>query len=221
MVNAKQKKVLLTWSGGLDSTFMIFDYLRRGYHVDVVYARFKNSYGKTAREEKAIDAMFTQYFSNFNVKRVNTIEVSLGSFTQSLCLTQVPSWLLALISSVDQSHDEVALGYVMNDDAVSFLDDIRTVWNSYQGLMHYPLPPLVFPLIKKQKNYIYRELPEVLRANVMWCESGDEADKCGMCRPCRRMIELGLMEKPTMSDKHITEEIEIGVKTRRKKKQKK
>ena len=45
-----ERRILAAWSGGLDSTGMIYQYLEAGCNVDVVYGHFKNNEQKSERE---------------------------------------------------------------------------------------------------------------------------------------------------------------------------
>ena len=190
-----ERRILAAWSGGLDSTGMVHRYLEAGCNVDVVYGHFKNNEHKSARELSARGIMLERFFKEHyhgKIRHLNTVEFSINSGCGNAAFTQIPPWLFTLISSVNPSHTEVALGYIMNDDAISYLDEIRTVWNAYQGLFEFELPPLVFPLMKIKKEQIYRDLPPWLRDRVTWCENVRKDDKCGYCLPCQRMISLGL-----------------------------
>jgi len=193
-----KKKVLLAWSGGLDSTYLIQYYLQAGYSVDVVNCSFQNSsQTQMKREDKAIKKMLKGYFKDKDVKLLGKSTITFTGYSFSkLFLGQVPTWVYNLINYLNSEHTEVAVGYVMNDDAISFLDDIRKLWNSYAGLVKETLPPLVFPLIKYTKTFIYGDLHPELKKHITWCESFGPADLCGTCHSCRRMIDLGIQTPP-------------------------
>lgn len=190
-----ERRILAAWSGGLDSTCMVHQYLEAGCHVDVVYGHFKNNEFKSEREKAARSVMLDTFFTNRypgKIYQLNTVEISISNGCGHAVFSQVPPWLFTLASSVNPSHTEVALGYVMNDDAISYLDEIRALWNAYRGLFDFDLPPLVFPLAKTKKEKLYRHLPDGLKNHITWCENGFIEDKCGHCIPCQRMISLGL-----------------------------
>lgn len=208
------KKVLIAWSGGLDSTFLIQYYLNLGYVVDVVNCNLRNGGPEQMkREQVAMKKMMKGYFRDKPVTLIGTSHVALDGYCFSaLNLSQVPVWIFNLISYLRTDHTEVAIGYVMNDDAVSFLDIITGIWNSYAGIVGAPLPPIMFPLTKYKKWRIWDELHSELRKHVTWCESPEKTVRCGFCPSCKRMIDMGLqlpliVEKPnTMEEPTLIEE---------------
>lgn len=187
------KKVLIAWSGGLDSTYLIQEYLEKGYEVEVINCNFRNGGPQQMkREQAAMKKMMKGYFRNKAVTLIGTSHIAFDGYCfGSLNLSQVPVWLFNLISYLRGGHTEVAIGYVMNDDAVSFLDTIKGIWNSYADICSVPLPPLVFPLVKKKKWSIWCDLHDDLRKHVTWCESPEKASPCGNCPSCKRMIDIG------------------------------
>lgn len=97
----------------------------------------------------------------------------------------MPAWLAGL-TYVCGGFDVAALSYVMNDDAVSYLDDISSMYAAMKCIMHSP-PELEFPLSKTKKQEILFDMPERLVMEVTFCENfGSDGDNCGECTPCRR-----------------------------------
>lgn len=198
------KSVLLSWSGGVDSTALIIQYLNKGYKVDALPVIMKNNVNKNIREKRARTALMKNYFKNYSVNLMISLTVAeFGSFGY-LTLKQMPLWILGLVCALDSSHDEVAIGIVMNDDAVSCMEEIKALYYGYQGLVNIPLPPLVFPLIKFKKEVLYENIPVSIRKHLTWCENSEKEDMCGVCIPCKRMISLGLQEPPQEPKKKLT-----------------
>ena len=190
-MSAEQKeKVLVAWSGGVDSTYLIDQYLSQGYEVHALPIKILNNTHQVAREMKARDTMIKRYFNKYNFMCLQSIEISFDQIGDCLIYQQTPFWLMGLIISAKQDYKEVAIGYVMNDDAISHLEEIKQIWNSYAGIAP-SLPPLVFPLTKTKKEHAYERLPQELKSLVTWCanETNDK-DKCGKCIPCSRMSYL-------------------------------
>jgi hypothetical protein len=93
------------------------------------------------------------------------------------------------------------MGYVMNDDAISYIDDIKRVYNSYKSLSD-SLVPIKFPLKKFKKEMIIDELPEKYSELTITCEeprikgNGNaeilDYDACGYCPACKRQLNTGI-----------------------------
>ncbi len=191
----EKKRVLCCLSGGLDSTYMVYQFLRLGYHVDPLYVEITNNAAKVAREEVALKAIMNTFEDAIErgelpgkLSGVERISVSV-SCCKNLFFKQVLPFLSSLASSVDvNAHEMVAIGYVMNDDAISYLDDIRAVWKSFDRIAKSPMPELAFPNAKITKNVILEYLPAKFMQHVTWCEYGEPGDMkfCGDCPACRR-----------------------------------
>ena len=185
----KAKNYLVSWSGGLDSTYLIWLLLMQGHSVVAVYTELENSGCKTRRELDSIDKMLPILESyNFKFKGGNKIFIK-GSHSQ-LSLSQPLLWLNSLMYQLEDKTDIVAVGYILGDDAISYLSDFKKIFNSMLGLtICKKKPKLEFPLIKHHKKVIYESLPEKLRIHTTWCENFFGDDLCGKCVPCKKMKE--------------------------------
>lgn len=185
----RKKSILVSWTGGLDSTYLVRKLLIEGHYVTTSYNKIICNINQSIREKEAIDnllPLFKEYDNYLGHKETESI----GGFTGNVRLAQIPSILQGLIMSYYE-NDEVAIGYVMNDDSVSFISDITKMWNSYKNICHDKFPKITFPIIKTNKRQIYNELPKRYTKLVTWCERNDEIKtKCGKCSSCKRMKSL-------------------------------
>jgi len=192
----KNKRVFLLWSGGLDSTFLIYHLLRGGARVEAGYVKVLNNEEKAKREEKAIKKLVKEFRSNDDWKDTGIFnylgvlqEVLIKRSQNAVDLLQVPLWMNSMVLTMGSGFviDCVALGYVMGDCAISYLDDIKKVYKAYEGFSGKKFPPIVFPLKKFNKNGIFQALPERFLKHVTCCERDPEW--CGECKPCRTWME--------------------------------
>lgn len=157
------KKAVL-WSGGLDSTYLIYKNLKEGHTVDAHYVDIENNDNKTKMELKAIDKLnklFNKEFSNFNYKgTLLRVSVTGVACYDNLIFKQLPTWIYALqwIGYVDC----IEIGYVINDDAISYIEDIRKIYNSFSSIKDIIIP-IEFPLTKVKKEDEYYNPPEEYR----------------------------------------------------------
>lgn len=189
---------------------MIYYYLQEGYDVHAYYAEIANNVLKTKQELTAIERMLP-FLTRFKFKwhgKIVTAEMLL--FEQNLPLKQVPIWLLA----ATWMPSPVAIGYVMNDCAISYLVELHGVAKAVSKLRREPLH-LLFPMIKCLKIDLWRDLPEELRKNVVWCEmpiknlDDEHFTSCNECSACERMNREILKENSTEDATKITADTPI------------
>jgi 7-cyano-7-deazaguanine synthase in queuosine biosynthesis len=206
------KKVFVLWSGGVDSTALIIYLLGAGCRVTAGRITILNNEQQTRKEVAAIDKMapiIRSFHPNFTYTG-SVSDICINGSGNNVLLQQVPMFLTVIYQLRD--YDEFAMGYVMNDDAVSFVPDIINIYNSYKPLVQN-LPTITFPLLKERKTDIYYALPESLKPLVVWCDSTciDDAP-CGHCHSCERMINIGLMEKPSEDKLKVEDDEECCMK---------
>jgi len=190
---------LVAWSGGLDSTALIDYLLKKGDRVSSIYIEVPGNGDKCKREQRAIDRM-TSYFSRYSFEHLGTTTISPYSGSV-LAMKQPLLWLTGLVYALNSQHDSVAIGYVMGDCAISYLPDIRSIWDSFSALSDRQLPPLTFPLIKKDKTDLWKDIPDEVKPHITWCESHAAIiAPCGECHPCRRALFEGIVVKEQSND---------------------
>lgn len=186
----KKQSVLVLWSGGLDSTYLIYKMLCDGYRVKAFYINIQNNTYQTEREKTAIQKMIP-IFKQWDFEYLGElIDINILNPNSKYMLNYPPLFLL--VPYVMGDVDNLAIGYVMNDDAISYIEDIKNIYNSIQPLCSADLPKLIFPLSKYKKEDIWNKLiPPELRQHVTWCEnSACETVGKDNCPSCQRMSFL-------------------------------
>lgn len=202
------KKVAVLFSGGLDSTYLVWKNLKEGNMVFPIYVEIENNENKTILEKNRIELIWkelkkefnesTDIWSGGNLRSIHyAIKVGVHANEGSLYFKQMPIWLFSVVFLQGMNVDEVQIGYVSNDDAISYLDDIQNIYKSYQAISE-PMKPLVFPLTKKKKFDMASELPEQYRKLVVTCENPRiiskpnaefiEYEPCCECVPCKTIF---------------------------------
>lgn len=169
-------------SGGLDSTYLVYKNLKEGNTVYPVYIEITNNQIKSLLEKNRIELLRREFLKEFKlpshgynepIARINyLLNVGVVANESSLHLRQLPVWMLGLSFMQSMGVDEIQIGYVSNDDAISYLDDIQTIYKSYQ-LICEPMIPLTFPLTKKHKFQIADELPHQYMRLIFSCENAE------------------------------------------------
>ena len=189
------KKVAILFSGGLDSTALAYQNCLEGNDVLLVYTKILNNPNKTKRELESCHKIKEILFDKFpNMQLTLAInEVKIGRNNENLNFAQIPVHFLSMVETCcNHWVDEIQIGYVMGDDAISYLDDLRKLYKDHRFLFEQEPPKLTFPLTKTKKIYIngkYRNdnvFKELLK-HVTFCESElTDVTRCNRCHSCKR-----------------------------------
>jgi len=201
------KVALIPWSGGLDSTYSVLTYLENGFRVDAPYFTIENNKRKVKFELETIKRFkemepFKTHIKNRMLNVYESSSVHIKAERDCIAsLTQPPIWMMTAFFCLGDRKpvDELVISYVLNDCAVSYVDDLKKLWNSLRGFVcdKNLYPKLNFPLLKQHKltiidNYInhFKNGHEILD-NVWWCENPrHDGSVCGCCTPCKRYKEI-------------------------------
>ena len=192
-----QRNILVSFSGGLDSTFLVYDNLKKGNTVTGLYTTIENNRNKVIVEKnqiKKLEVLFNEDFPGmFRLEMGISYDVPRPG---DLIFHQITLWLVSLLYH-NSYYDEIQIGAVMNDDMVSYIDDIKKMWGGFKFL-NDKLPSLTFPLTKNSKLVIAGELPKKYKDLVVYCEdpriikeidennSELEFENCQYCHSCKR-----------------------------------
>lgn len=193
------KRPLLLFSGGLDSTYMLRTALMET-DVDVLYidcGQCKNKIQAESISRTAIlrwmddHAMLVEDEKRHRVRR--TFDYTGVSYADApnMMSSQAPVWLIGALYHFDPSiHSEVRVAYVMGDDALIYRHEMATAWENLCLLAKGVSVPLVFPLMGWRKSTILKYIqPDLL--DLIWvCELptwvGTTLTPCHKCIPCKR-----------------------------------
>ena len=192
------KKVLILASGGLDSTYLVWDNLNKGNSVTAMYIEITNNHQKVIVEKKCLleqEKVFKTFFpkAEYNLQ-LDNVSFGVNNMNTDLVFSQMPIWLTSLLFFTN-GFDEIQLGYVMNDDAISYLDEVKSIYNQYKVLCYEKdsFPKLIFPLSKKKKYEMLRDLSSEFHPLLTFCEWPNVSDNekiiipCGnICAACKR-----------------------------------
>lgn len=205
------KKVGVLFSGGLDSTYLIWKNLKDGNEVFPIYVEIGNNIDKTIIEKNRIELLHKKFKTEFNGDGSNNkgtihdvkylMKIHINSLGGGLRFTQMPVWIMIAIYSAGSNLDEFQIGYVMNDDAISYLTEFKKIYKSYEYICD-DMIPLTFPLIKYNKDFIVSRLPKDYIELTVSCEIPKNVvndsslgvvnyEPCGDCPACKKIISNG------------------------------
>lgn len=207
------KRPLILWSGGLDSTLCVWNKLKEGISVDVVYIELENNETKVNRERAArseLKKIFHDYFCCAHYGYAQIVEditikipaILHNTESQFIQPHMWANWLLYCYNSDIHSHIET--GYIKEDD----FWHIRHNFDKYIEYgnkaffvdrkleLRYPLEWISKKdVVDKYLNTI--QLGKDLFQHTTWCESILEEDgkfsRSCSCVPCQKMYVIDAM----------------------------
>jgi 7-cyano-7-deazaguanine synthase in queuosine biosynthesis len=224
-----KKNVAVLFSGGLDSTYLVWKNLSEGNTVYPVYIEITNNQVKSVLEKNRIELLRKEFLKEFNIDDSNykqqiryinyLLTAGVDANESALRLRQLPVWMMGLSFMQSMEVDEIQIGYVSNDDAISYLPEIQAIYKSYENITEKQMIPLVFPLIKKHKWEMATELPKQYMKLIISCEGAHilkekdreliakhsygvsgvttdldyiiEYEPCCECQPCKTIMANG------------------------------
>lgn len=194
------KLPLILWSGGLDSTYLVWDHLSKGQSVDTVYINLLNNPYQSKREIKARKLqkkLFCEY-PDAVIRRDIIWDVSNMDETGDIIHIQPFIWLhvLNLVFKKDR-HSHIELGYVREDDFWHIASDVKRLYCDIRRIFSSDEPSkeeLIFPMEWLTKERVFNSYKESdfgkrLLPHVTWCEEWKRSAKCA-CVSCEKMRKI-------------------------------
>ncbi|MNQ21284.1 hypothetical protein D3C85_343960 [compost metagenome] len=174
------KRPLVLFSGGLDSTFNMLRHTLEGVSVDYVYIDGGQGKNKVNSEEATIDRILTALHEHARRKeksvyhRFSTHPLSKVNFcnTPSAGWRQPIPWLVSALEVVDpEKHSVVEVSYVQGDEIISRIPELKAAWAAMWAITKIgELVPLEFPLKDISKQAILCQMPAELYHLTWVCE---------------------------------------------------
>lgn len=235
--NPGKEIVIVLYTGGVDSTYSLLRELEKGNLVIPVYNRLncECEKGKFSLIEYTLIhnvKMLRSKYSNLESLQLNVSSQThlSSSFVYYQQVYNVIS-IFAIGYDILQYVDNVIMSIVMGDDSVSYLSELRSIFNTSMKMMSIDDKPLKvslkFPLVKTNKHRVHSRLKDLMKKTdvnikLISCENpkvlsklnrkGDleiEICPCERCNSCihnrEKDIELGsikmIAQKVTKTEK--------------------
>lgn len=199
------KNVLILFSGGLDSTYLMWKNLKEGNKVYPVYFEITNNENKTIVEKQQIKLIISELEREFDTHITINYVTNFGvlSYQDNVMFSQPLIWAISMPFSIDNYHDEINVGYVSGDDAILYLNEIKQLYEATKPFTKKHLE-LRFPLVEEKiyKQEIVDKLPKQYHMLVSSCENPRLKnigfkyglntyrgfEPCCNCVPCKKII---------------------------------
>lgn len=211
------KRTLVLFSGGMDSTYLMWSLAEQGVDVSYIYADGAQGSGKSSVEEDSrpgIIDRIKEYWPGWFPHRGGRVlsKVNLSQTPQAKWRQALP-WMVAAMEMVDpELHTSVVIGYCADDDTLQEKYSMIEAWNAmWKFTKKGDVVPLEFPLQLTSKFVMMRDLPPDVYAETWVCElpltnARKGATACGRCEPCMtREVEkfrFSLKTHKTLEDHH-------------------
>lgn len=213
------KKPLLVFSGGLDSSFMLWKALEQG-DVYTCYIKATQCQDKIPMElaaRKKIIKFFEEKTGHYvlsdtivdlgnyiNVKETVAHDGSLiknwNNVVPDHSFGQAPLWQFGMQFATDgHKHSKVCMGVVMGDQIAMHIGDLLSAWHHTSAFSRVVQVPLEFPLMYHSKDMILRVMPKEIIPDLWICElpvaAGDDQPDGARFVPCERCTACETMAK--------------------------
>lgn len=196
---------VVVFSGGYDSTLALAEVVIAANPdedevIALSFVHHSTGDAKLVREHEARVLILKELRDHFPQVKLRQMEVDiripwdLGSGANSKGLSQPIFWICNTIPLLKEK-DIVYLGYIQSDQAMTHLDDIRSMWQHALAIQEYKLVELKLPNKMASKAEVLTALMRGYPYLVDFCTSCeslgmlDGHERCGQCTPCRHMIE--------------------------------
>ena len=219
---------LVLWSGGCDSTLVLYDLaVSKGTREKPIRALTVSHNSVNARKEQAeARKKILAQFKELGL-HVTSSEVEINCLGPDWVVrggtTQAAIWL-SVASTMISDKENLYTGHHDGDQVWIMYACLESALTSLGNSMNKKIEWFV-PLVSETKGNIIRRLQDAgLYELCWWCENPDKGKACGGCTPCRtHATALWSMEKwsfldPNNAKKAIKELEEVADKKKKKKK---
>lgn len=199
--------VEIMWTGGLDSTLLLFKALKNGFNVRTLSFNSNtqlNSSLMDAHNRKLIKSKLEQLGYTFESREIDILSIT-GSWPTMYDKQEHALWLRMLPLYVEPWVREIQLGYLSEDPIMEHISDVQSEYKSGGYNRTTPLPKLTTPLDTYTKADVIGELK--ILAEEMNCDNimhivgtccsmtriNSLVVNCGGCAKCKRSIEHGII----------------------------
>lgn len=189
----------VVYSGGWDSTLLMLRNIEAQRFIQPILFGYVDD---DVIREIGLKILSAKY-GRFILPPISVSPLTIGGNVENNCCGQqayihfmlgfLPVDLLPMLS-------EIQVGYVMNDDAISFLDELRSLTKTHFEIQQKLNVPVTYPLTKISRDEVHEEVKQKLgdfctcisceRPDTKFYKKGDDLvmlmEACGDCVSCRK-----------------------------------
>ena len=186
-------KVLIMFSGGIDSAYLVERAIHAGHEVVIHHVSLRNKFNRWQLELEAVNNLLhlwrdRGYKFKYSTSIIDNTELPM---TQDAYYT---SSLASVICSKDLTIDDAWLGFLVHEDYnIEYYERVfnagisKMPSHSYQGTSK---ARLAYPLITFSKLDVVNSISGTALALTWSCRTPDSGEPCGNCSTCNALKKL-------------------------------
>lgn len=201
------------FSGGLDSTYVLYDLLRKGTTVDIVSYELSvegamNAAQAVARANilRELTSLVTSGELPGKINRNLVYRIQGGSHRVGITGLLSVSTVFSIATQVMCNYnDRIIIGFVKDDRTPGTINEAQKAWELLQQVSmtieigsENGLPYLSYEYGDVSKEDILKELPSSISEYVTWCTDPQRSPDCGACYNCNK---TGILLKKLIEEK--------------------
>jgi 7-cyano-7-deazaguanine synthase in queuosine biosynthesis len=204
---------LLLFSGGLDSTYLLWCLLQES-PVDVLYLNGGQCPIKMKAEELTRERILS-YLTKHRPYQVQCEYTDDQPTTfmmgNQISFSQPVPWLMGALRKVDsKQHSKVCIAYVMNDDIMVHRHDLILAWDALNRICKTESTPLELTLWNNKKEWFIKDMPVELSQMTWSCEMPRYSKRlrikaCGRCIPCQHRKPIDKLLRKMVKEVNVEE----------------
>lgn len=178
--------MLILWSGGCDSTYLLYDNLSKGNEEITTLSIMHNQVVCHEKERYARENITKELYHRGY--KFNSIELQVvGSQVKTSGCPQAAIWLSLAVPHLE-IDESLAVGYIRHDDLFHHKHSYQQIFKYYCKLLEKGNSTLLFPLEWMEKSTITSHLKKIdLLEHCWYCETPRKnGRRCGICVSCKK-----------------------------------
>ncbi|MCK5020091.1 MAG: hypothetical protein KAS32_23760 [Candidatus Peribacteraceae bacterium] len=197
------KRPIVSWSGGVDSTAILIDLFSKKIPFETIYVKLPNNdiqQEYELRARKKLLKKLTKLFGNYHIKDHIITFVGMLAPANKISSPQPYVWATSIAFDIDLTkYSEIIFGYIKEDDFWHTKIKFESLLKSAYELLYLGkiIPKISYPLEWVSKAevisnyYEYDDDVYKLLKFASYCENIKNNSICGECKKCKDMKQLG------------------------------
>ncbi|WP_461643344.1 7-cyano-7-deazaguanine synthase [Labilibaculum euxinus] len=185
-MNVERKKVLVLFSGGIDSTACIHYYKRLGYKIEGLFINYNQ---KSLKSEEVAVKLLSEYFKiKTKIVKLDMNQIAIDGEIQGRNFMFLSIAFMNFTSTNGLISLGIHSGTTYPDCSKEFILKSQEILNLYtSGNVFIDCP---FIELNKREVYEYFKSHDLPIEYTYSCENGVEVQPCGNCSSCKDLIKL-------------------------------